>query len=426
MKKYKTILLFLFLFIYTFIMNYFSLANNDVIWNYGFCYNVAKGLEMYTDFNMVITPLYPSIFGLIMKLLGNNMIVFFLSNSIMPTIIFYIVYKYYKKSFIEMILLLSFISNPNYNLLCMMFLFILFVLEDKKKNDYLIGLVLGLTFLTKSSMGVLTLASLYYIKDIKKILKRALGFLIPNMLYILYFYLNGNLLDYFNYAFGSLFDFATKNANHGVGLLIFIVSIIYIIIKFVKKKDIKLLYILAFQIMSYPIFNGMHILTSAVPLLFYIILNIENKVYIKYRKYLLIFTICPILSIVFQNIFLDMEVGTNALKYKVVESKYVNDSKIIKKEVKDLENTYFIMYEAYYNKLLLDLPINKYDVMLSGNLGYKGEEKTMEFFDSLPMGTKFLMYRQYEGGQSPISIYNYIRENYSLRKAFDKYELYVK
>lgn len=426
MKKYKTILLFLFLFVYTFIMNYFSLANNDLIWNYGFCYNVAKGLKMYTDFNMVITPLYPSIFGLIMKLLGNNMLVFFISNSILPTIIFYIVYKYYRKSFIEMILLLSFISNPNYNLLCMMFLFLLFVLEDKNKNDYLIGVILGLTFLTKSSMGVLILASLYYIKDIKKIFKRALGFLVPNIIFIIYFYLNGSLLDYINYAFGSLFDFATKNANISLGLIIFIVSIIYLIVCFIKRRDIKILYILAFQIMSYPIFNGMHILISAIPLLFYIILNLENKHYLKYRKYLLIFTICPILSTIFQNVFLDMEWGTNALKYKVVESKYVIDSKAISEDIKDLENTYFIMYEAYYNKLLLDLPINKYDVMLRGNLGYKGEEKAIEYFDSLPMGTKFLIYREYEGGQSPLSIYNHIKDNYSLKKSFHKYELYVK
>lgn len=426
MKKTKIILLFLFLFIYNFINNYFAIANNDLIWNYGFCHNVAKGFDMYKDFNIVITPLYPTIFGLLMKILGNNMLIFFLTNAIMPTIIMYIIYKYYNKAFIESILLISFISHPNYNLLCMLFLFILFILEDKKKNDYLIGIVLGLTFLTKSSMGVLTLASLYYIKDFKKIFKRFIGFLIPNIIYIIYFYINGNLLDYINYAFGSLFDFATKNSNYSIGLYVFIISIIYIIYKFIKKKDIKLLYILAFQIMSYPIFNGMHILQSAIPLVIYILLNFDNKIYNKYKKILLVFTICPVLSIILQNIFLDMELGTNALKYKVVESKYVNDSKVVKDEVNNLENTYFIMYEAYYNKLLLNLPINKYDVMLSGNLGYKGEEKTIKYFDSLPIGTKFLMYREYEGGQSPLSIYNHIKNNYRLSKSFDKYELYVK
>jgi len=426
MKKYKTIILFLFLFVYNFAINYFSVANNDLIWNYGFCHNVANGLKLYTDFNMVITPLYPTIFGLIMKLFGNNMIIFFLSNAIMPTLILYIIYKYYNKAFIESILLLSFISNPNYNLLCILFLFLLFILEDKNKNDYLIGIVLGLVFLTKSSMGVLTLASLYYIKDIKKIFKRFIGFIMPNIIFITYFYLDGRLLNYMNYAFGSLLDFATKNARSGIGVIIFVVSIMYIIYLYIKKKDIKLLYILMFQIMSYPIFNGMHLIQSAFPLLVYIILNIENKWYLKYKKYLLVFAIAPILSIIFQNIFIDMEWGTNSLKYKVIESKYVNDANLIKEHINDLNNTYFIIYEGYYTKLLLDIPINKYDVMLSGNLGYKGEEKTIEYFDSLPMGTKFILYRGFEGGQVPITVYEHIKNNYKLKSSFDKYDLYIK
>ena len=145
-NKYKLMIIFFVLLIYNFVINYFSISNNDLIWNYGFCYNFAKGMKLYSDFNMVITPLYPTIFGLILKILGNNMIIFYLSNAIMPTIISYIVYKNYNKAFIPTLIILSFVSNPNYNLLCMMFLFILFYLEDKNKNDYVIGIVLGIVF----------------------------------------------------------------------------------------------------------------------------------------------------------------------------------------------------------------------------------------------------------------------------------------
>lgn len=426
MKKYKTIIIFILLFIFTFITNFYSVSNNDLIWNYGFCYNVANKLIMYKDFNMVITPLYPTIFGLLMRLFGNNTIIFFLTNAIVPLTIYYIVYKYYRKVFIEVIILISFVSIPNYNLLCIMFLFLLFILEDKNSNDYIIGLVLGLVFLTKSPMGILTLASLYYIKDIKKIIKRFIGFIIPNIIFIIYFYFNKSLLDYINYAFGSLFDFATKNVRSSVGILMFIVSIILIIYLYKNKKDIKLLYILLFQIMSYPIFNGIHLLYSLIPLLFYILLNIDNKIYIKYKKYLIIVLVCPILSTIFQNIFINMEYGTNALKYKKVESKYINDSNILKDNVDDFNNTYFIMYEAYYNKLLLGLDINKYDVMLSGNLGYNGEEMAIKYFNSLSIGTKFILYKDYEGGQAPKSIYDYIINNYKYKKSFDKYIMYVK
>ena len=425
-KKNKLLIIFVLLFIYNYLLCFYSISNNDLIWNYGFCYNFAKGLSMYRDYSMVITPLYPTIFGTIMNLLGNNTIIFYLSNALVPTIILFIIYKYYKKAFIETMLLLTFVNSPNYNLLCMLFLFILFYLEDKNSNDYLIGFILGLTFLTKSSFIVLTLASVYYIKNFKKVLKRFIGFLIPNLIFILYFYLNGTLFDYINLAFGSLFDFATKNIDFSLGILIFLISVIYLIREYIRKKDIKILYILLFQIMSYPIFNLIHIIYSLVPLVFYIVLNTNNKTYLKYNKYLCIFLICPILSTLFQNVFLDLKMGTNALEYKKIEAKYYNDANTIKKNVDNLDKAYFIMYEAYYNKLLLNLPINKYDMLLQGNMGYDGENNVIKYFDSLPMGTQFIMYRGFENGQASLKIYNHIRNNYKFKKSFDKYEVYIK
>ena len=428
MKKNKinNILLIIGLYIFTFLISYFSIANNDVIWTYGFCYNFAKGLKMYADYNMIITPLYPFIFGTILKIFGTNMLVFYLANSMIATSIFYIINKYYKKCLIEMIILITFISGPNYNTLCLLFLFILFVLEDKKKNDYIIGIILGLVFLTKSPMGLLCLSSLYYYKEIKKIIKRIIGFLLPNIILTIIFIKNNIFKDFINYAFGSLFDFANKNFNITFGLIIFLTSIIYLIYRFKKDKDIKLLYILFFQIMSYPIFNTIHIIFSLIPIIFYIILKTDNKIYLKYRKFITILLISPILATIFENVFIDMEYGTNALKYKLIETKYINDSKLIKENIKDLNNTYFIMYEAYYNKLLLGLKINKYDVMLNGNLGYNGDKFTIKYFDSLQKNTKFIIYKDYEGGQAPKEVYYHIKNNYKLVSSFDKYQVYEK
>ncbi len=106
--------------------------------------------------------------------------------------------------------------------------------------------------------------------------------------------------------------------------------------------------------------------------------------------------------------------------------KYLNDSKILKEHINNFNNTYFIMYEAYYNKLLLNLDINKYDVMLSGNLGYNGEEETIKYFDKLSVGSKFILYKNYEGGQAPKKIYDHITKNYRFKDSFDKYVVYVK
>ena len=59
-SKKKDIIVLLLIIIYTGVLITYSNADNDLIWNYGFSYNIASGLTMYKDFNMVITPLYPA------------------------------------------------------------------------------------------------------------------------------------------------------------------------------------------------------------------------------------------------------------------------------------------------------------------------------------------------------------------------------
>ena len=80
-KNKKTILIFTIYFIAIFIFNFFRPLDMDLIWNYGFSKNVSDGLIMYKDFNMVITPFYPAITGLLMKIFSSNLIIFYLINT---------------------------------------------------------------------------------------------------------------------------------------------------------------------------------------------------------------------------------------------------------------------------------------------------------------------------------------------------------
>ena len=426
MNNKKNILLMITLYIYFFIITYFAIANYDVIWNYGFSYNVAKGLKLYNDFNMVITPLYPIIFGIILKIFGCNIIIFYLFNALIPVTMFYLIHKFYKNALLEVVILTAIVSGPNYNLLCLLLLFILMIMEDKKKNDYLIGIILGLIFLTKSSMGLLSLASLYYIKDFKKIIKRIIGFLLPNIIILIYFIKEKIIINYLNYAFGSLISFGKDNLNYSIGILITISIIIYLVYIYHKKKDIKILYIIFFQIMSYPIFNGVHIIYSIIPVVFYIVTNNKNTIYLKYRKYLSIALLAPLCLTIIQLTTIDMDYGSNALKNKLIETRYINGANSIKNSITNLDNTYFIMYEAYYDKLLLGLKINQYDLILRGNLGYDGENKVIKYFDSLPPNTQFIIHKEYGGGHLSKKVYNHIKKNYQLYKSFSIYEVYLK
>lgn len=431
MKKYKKdILILIIIFIYVGILVSFSNADNDLIWNYGFSYNIASNLIVYKDFNMVITPLYPFICGLVMKLLGNNFFIFNFTNIVLLSSMYYYIYKKYPKSYILNMVLISFILRPSYNFLIMFLLLILLNLEEDK--DFLTGFVLGLIFLTKQSFIILCIPSIIYIREPKKILKRIGGFLIPCILIGLYLIINNSLYEFINYTVLGLFSFGTKNSFFNLGTVFILVLIGFLTFYYSKYKDIKVLYLICYQVMAYPIFNAMHILFSVIPVFIYLLdrwVNSRKKEndfsYLKYLNYMaLVLLMCPVLSLFLQYHFKDLSKGIGALEYKDIDSKYLVNAQVIDKEIDNLDKTYFVMYDAYVYKLLLNKKINSYDLLLNGNIGYKGEDSVINYFDSLDSNTYFLLNLEYEGGQLSKKIDSYIRNNYKKVKVFNNLILY--
>lgn len=431
MKKYKKdILILIIIFIYVGILVSFSNADNDLIWNYGFSYNIANNLIVYKDFNMIITPLYPFICGLVMNLLGNNFLIFNLTNIVLLSSMYFYIYKKYPKSYIPSMVLISFILRPSYNFLIMFLLLILLNLEEDK--DFLTGFVLGLIFLTKQSFIILCIPSIIYIREPKKILKRIGGFLIPCILIELYLIINNSLYEFINYTVLGLFSFGTKNSFFNLGTVFILILIGFLTFYYSKYKDIKVLYLICYQVMAYPIFNAMHILFSVIPVFIYFfdkLVNSKKKEinfsYLKYLNYMaLVLLMCPILSLFLQYHFKDLSKGRGALEYKDIDSRYLVNASRIDKEIDNLDKTYFVMYDAYVYKLLLNKKINSYDLLLNGNIGYKGEDSVINYFDSLDSDTYFLLNLEYEGGQLSKKIDSYIRNNYKKVKTFNNLILY--
>ena len=241
-KNKKIILFFIFWYIMIFCFNFFRPVDLDLLWNYGFSKNVSDGLIMYKDFNMVITPFYPAITGLLMKIFSSNLIAFYLINTFYALLTLIVVYKLDKKVIFPFFIYFLLNTAPGYNTLTVFFVFLLIYLEKNNKSDYLIGLIISLAFLTKSSIGIfLALPTLYYIKKPKKILKRIIPFIITNLIVIGYFYLNNALYDYINYAFLGLLDFKNGNGNYNIITIISILIVIYIIREYIKTKDFELL-----------------------------------------------------------------------------------------------------------------------------------------------------------------------------------------
>lgn len=428
--KKKDILILIIIFIYTGILITYSNADNDLIWNYGFSYNFANHLLMYKDYNMVITPLYPFLGGILMRILGNNFLIFNLYNTILSTILYYYLYKKYPHTFIPSIILISFILRPSYNFLVLFLVLIL--LNIKEEKDFFIGFILGLLFLTKQSFILLILPSIYLITKPKRLFKRIGAFFLPCLFFLIYFILTNTFLDFFNYTFLGLFSFSSKNSFFNLGTIFILSLIIYLFLYYLKTKDIKVLYLITYQIMAYPIFNTMHIILSIIPVIIYFLDKLVKKKkynlnYLRYFNYFAsIILICPVLSIPLQYLNKDLVEGENALEYKDISRSYLVNKDIFLKEIPNLNNTYFLMYDAYIYKYLLNNPITSYDLLLNGNLGYNGEERVIDYFNSLDNNTYFVLNRVYTGGQLSKNIDAYIRNHYLKVKDFQEFILYKK
>ena len=134
-NKYQIIELCI-IFLLTLIFNLTcNTLTHDEVWNYGFAYNIANGLIPYKDFNMVITPLFPILGAIFMTIFGKNLVIYHIFNAIICTWIFYYMKKNNSKSYYIPYFILLFNALPNYSLFCILLLYILMDMENKKTEN---------------------------------------------------------------------------------------------------------------------------------------------------------------------------------------------------------------------------------------------------------------------------------------------------
>lgn len=420
-NKYQIIELII-IFIITLIFNLTcNTLVHDEVWNYGFSYNIANGLIPYKDFNMIITPLFPIIGAIFMSIFGKNFVIYHILNSIICTTIFYYIKKSNPKSYFISYGILLFISMPGYNLFCMLLLYILMYLEDKKSNDYLIGIILGLTFITKQNIGIYLCLPTLFIKKKKGILKRIIGFIIPNVLLLLYLILNDCLYEFIDYAFLGISSFSKNNLLIvPIFIFIFIITQIYLIYKYIKNKDLKIIYLICFQLMAFPIFDMYHTLIPFVPAFTYFLNNLKlNKKIISYAFGIFIIFIFSYNIYQYTTINYSYPNNTTEYKYKKINNNVVKSINIISEYIKNIDERVFIIDEyAYLIKLEINEPIDKYDLLNDGNLGKNGEKKIIQEIANICIKEKctFLLNKKEVNNENYSQynqdIYKYIIENY--------------
>lgn len=246
MKK-KNILLISFIFIIIFsIIVVKPLGNLDEIWNYNTARAISEGLIPYKDISMITTPFLPMITAIFLKIFANEILVSRILAALLWTGILFMIYKILKKLVKDENLTLIFtaligilcrdIYCIDYNAVALFIVLIILYLElnnfsnDKinsilkynKKQEILIGILVGLTICTKQSIGaILAIVSvgykLLFVKNkeefkqyLKIALTRILGILIPGCILLAYLLISKSFTDFMNYAVFGIKTFSNK------------------------------------------------------------------------------------------------------------------------------------------------------------------------------------------------------------------------
>ncbi len=441
MKKIHWITLFSFFLLC--LLFIFTLFRGDTFVNYGFSYAIRLGEVPYKDFNMVITPLAPFLYS-IGLFIYNDLLTIYIEQALLLTVLFYILYQLLGKKSILLLLLfiipypIAMVSTifPGYNFL-LYFLLISFIYIYKYSyNYYLYGILLGLIFCTKQTVGiVLLIPTLYYLfTDRKRFFKTLIGYMIPCLLLFLYLIITNSLSEFINLCFLGLFDFQKSNQHidwfYFILLLIGIGYFIYRIIH--DKKNLLLYYGLLFSIVSIPIIDYYHVSLFYLIVLYFLVDSIQ----ISKKYYSIIYIFIPFICILWS--FVSYCYMKNPVIYSMNHFHYILVFKDYKKYSKELmtkvssKKVIYLMKgsENYYYKILHNQRIDYLDLPNYGNYGYHGVDKMIEKIQSLH-DYYFVLDRVLMKDNSPFQQYikelgNMVIQNSVLVDSVGVYDIYYK
>ncbi len=392
MVKIKSFWKFIFIFIFfLLILVIFGFHNNqfDPMWNFGYSYAMSIGEIPYKDFTLLTTPLFPFLFSIGLRIFGHDNIVFLTEQALLITFTFYFLFKIYdKKAWIMMFaFIFPFLNNivPTYNFLAYSLMIVVIYLEKENKNDYLIGFILGLIFLTKQSIGLCMIipSIIFYYKKYKVLLKRAIGFLFPCIIFFIYLLITGSLFNFIDICFLGMFDFASNNSNVFTVFFFLALVMVGILLLIIKKnrKDIINYYILCSFSFLIPIFTEYHFY------MFFMCFILALLPFVSAPNKTLIFIINIVCISICLFCFIVVYSGLHTVFLKDVHNfKYYLIDKGSKKSLIDTLDLYqryktkekspiFLGTQSVYFTIANEEKIDYFDILNRGNYGYKGTQK---------------------------------------------------
>lgn len=424
----------------------YQLQYLDTIWNYLFAAKISLGLIPYYDFDLLQTPFSFYITAGFLILFGNNYLTYTVMSGLFVCLSYYLFYRIFyqftknRSAAVNWLLVLFnleivfAISTYNYNNLAIIIIACILLTEYRDrlalKNNLLIGFLFGLLFLTKQNLFFSTifvsvvnilLTKIDYKTKINLLLSRGMACLMIILSYLFYLWCNNALYAFIDHVFLGLLDFSEKNAvSHPLlePLFFFLYSIPLVVLLIAIKDIIKgrrtslndklfitTCYAIGGIAMVYPMFDINHI-TKASLLVFLLVPYIREKRKALIRPifiqilFLLLYVFIPIGYFNFEiNRPMSSNLVTvnnlNHYNYVLSRENDINDVKIVEsylKQQKKLDNQVIIAdSRAMFYLSLLDIYNDPFDLLIHGNMGYKGEEKKLEKIKSSSSGTYFLV-----------------------------------
>ena len=293
----------------------------DEVWNYNTANAFAMGLIPYKQVSMITTPLLPMINSIFLKVVFNGIMTYRVLMGIVFALIVLFIYLIIKELsnkkllsyicafFIGTLLIKKFLLDYNYLFLLISLVIAFLEIRDIKKNENFnfnhnlcVGLLTGLAFLTKQTIGVLLIFvmifevfiymkksgfNLKFDKFVKLIGVRILGMMVPIIIFLIYLGVTGAFNDFINYAIKGVREFSNNvpyyrlfDSNDKVVsiisrlfIIVYIPLFITFILECIKNKKLKdeliNIYILALCSIPviaiiYPISDDFHLMVASV------------------------------------------------------------------------------------------------------------------------------------------------------------------
>ena len=369
-----------------------------------------------------------------------------------------------------------------YNFLSCFFVLLIILLEIKKENKpVLIGVLASLSLLTKQSVGIFAvlfvlIKPFIFKEENKHLLYRIIGIIMPLFVFIIYLLISNTFNDFISYCIvgikefnNSLSLFEIMKINNTISysiitVILYLISFITVLCVFIKSLDKKypkenkiiLYYVIICFACVYPIRDFHHVFPgflAITPFIFnFIYKRIKNRIKKININYVLLFKRCFYLLIILiplvtLNMYINMWCKNDNSEYIILKDKYSTINGIAVE--KDLGNMMdeVIEYEKnmltsgkkviYLNRdavlyhLSQNIYYKDYDLFMRGNFGENGENRLLneikessntiyiiDLFDYSTRNTKY--------NQIPLSIIEYVKDNFELIDKINRYSIYFK